>query len=298
MKPIPSDYPKGEPMPTLAVDGGRMHYVDEGPRDAPVVLLVHGTPSSSHEYRYVIGALKEHFRCIAPDLIGFGASEKPPTWSYGLKDHTQNLERLVAHLGIDRFHLIVHDFGGVVGLPLALAAPARIRSLTVLNSWMWDLGLDPAAARAQKHMLSPLVRFLYLNLNFSPRILVKMAWGRHRPLTRDLHRQYMAPFPDRAARHGTLAFARSLALDGAYLEALWAQRGKLRDLPALVIWGMADGFIKTLHLERWKTVFARAEILEIPAAGHFPQDEAGPDVVAPAVAAFLLKAPRSAVRST
>ena len=119
-----------------ALPAGRMHYVDEG-RGEPI-LFVHGTPTWSFEFRHLIRALCPTHRCLAPDHLGFGLSERPDGFGYRPDDHAANLEAFVEQLQLDRFTLVVHDFGGPIGLPLALRRPERVRRLVVLNSWMWS----------------------------------------------------------------------------------------------------------------------------------------------------------------
>ncbi len=269
-------------MSYLELPQGRMHYVDEGPRDAPVVVFVHGTPSWSHEWRHAMAALSKTHRCIAPDHLGFGHSDKPPAarFAYHYRDHRQNLEALLAHLGVDRFHLVVHDLGGLIALPLALDAPQRILSLGIVQSWMWDFGDDPEFQRARKLLLSPLMRFLYLRLNFSAKKLVKMAWGSRAPLTEALHREFTDRFPDAASRVGTLAFARLMGGEIAFPDAIWARRKELPQVPTLVIWGEGDKLVTTRHRDRWKEAVPRAEFLSLPEVGHWPQIEAADEVTA------------------
>ena len=108
---------------------GQMHYVDEGQGD--VVLLVHGTPTWSFEYRHVIAALSKHHRCIAPDHLGFGLSERPTGFAYTPEAHAQALREFVGRLGLDRFTLVVHDFGGPIALPLTWELRSAVTRVVV-----------------------------------------------------------------------------------------------------------------------------------------------------------------------
>ena len=113
----------------VALSSGRMHYVDEGAGD--VVLFVHGTPTWSFEYRHLIKAFRASHRCIAPDHLGFGLSERPANFPYTPEAHATALEEFAGKLGLDRFTLVVHDFGGPVGLPLCLRHPDRVVRLVL-----------------------------------------------------------------------------------------------------------------------------------------------------------------------
>ncbi|MEW5851072.1 MAG: alpha/beta fold hydrolase [Myxococcota bacterium] len=269
----------------LDVGVGRMHYVDEGSGD--VLLMVHGTPSWSFEFRQLIADLRSRWRVVAPDLLGFGLSDKPQSFGYRLADHTRALEEFVAKLGLTRFRLLVHDFGGPVGLPLALEQPRRVEKLVILNSWLWALDSVDKAVAGQKRILgSGLMRWLYQRHNFSARVIVKSAWGRHRALSKSVHAHYTNMFPTPADRVGTLGFLRSVVEEGPYLDALWQRRAALEDIPKLLIWGLADGFVKPVHLAHWKNAFPSLRVEELTHVGHFPADEAG-ELVTPLVRAFL-----------
>jgi haloalkane dehalogenase len=256
-----------------AVPGGSMAYVDEG-SGVPVVL-VHGTPSSSREWMRVAAALSGDYRVLAPDHLGFGRSDRPADWRvYALGWHTENFRSWLKQAVIGRFHLVVHDFGGPIALPVALDDPARLLSLTVVQSWFWNL--------KGPNVDNWLMRWLYLRWNFSARMLVKLSWGRRVKLTRELHREFLEQFPDRDSRAGTWGFARSISHDGPALEARAQELIRLQETPALIIWGKADKLVKPLHLQRWKELLPGAEVLELEDVGHFPQLEA-PEEVAQAI---------------
>lgn len=263
--------PSHETMKRVRVPGGEMAYLDEG-AGVPV-LLIHGTPSSSREWRHVIQALAPRHRVLAPDHLGFGASERPSDWrTYSLPWHTANLRAWIEALALPRFHLVVHDFGGPIALPLVLDAPQRLLSLTIVQSWLWDLGAP--------NMDNPLMRWLYLSGNFSARMMVKMSWGKRTKLTGELHREFKEQFPDRASRAGTWGFARSVSNERQLMDEQGARLGALKDVPVLLVWGKADKLVRPQHLERWKTVFPNAQVLELDDVGHFPQIEAPDDLVA------------------
>ena len=128
----------------LDVDGLRMHYVDEGPADAPVALMVHGMPTWSYLYRSIIPAmLAAGYRCVAPDHIGFGRSDKvtDPSW-YGIARHTANLRRLVETLDLRDVTLFVQDWGGPTGLGQYAAMPERFSRLVIMNTWLHHEGYE------------------------------------------------------------------------------------------------------------------------------------------------------------
>jgi haloalkane dehalogenase len=252
--------------------GDRIHYVDEGAGDA--LLFVHGTPTWSYEWRHAIGALSATHRCIAPDHVGFGLSDRPRDGAYTPAWHAANLRAFVDGLGLKSFTLVVHDYGGPIGLPLALDRPERVRGLVVLNSFCWSLQGEKDMARAARVLGGRLGHFLYRWLNLSLRVIMPTAYADRRKLTRAIHAQYLAPFRDRWARGAVLwRLARELLGSSAFYDVQWQRRDRLRDIPALIIWGMKDPAFKPRVLERWKEALPGAQVLQLP-VGHWPQEEA------------------------
>ena len=128
----------------LDIDGLRMHYLDEGPVDGPVALMLHGMPTWSYLYRRVIPVMRDAgFRCIAPDHIGFGRSDKvtDPSW-YTIAQHTANLGRLLEALDLHDITVFVQDWGGPIGLAQVVAAPERFSRLVIMNTWLHHDGYE------------------------------------------------------------------------------------------------------------------------------------------------------------
>jgi haloalkane dehalogenase len=271
----------------LTLRAGTVSYLDEG-RGEPI-LFVHGTPTWSFEYRHLIRALSASHRCIAPDHLGFGLSERPADFPYTPEAHAGVLAELVEKLGLERFTLVVHDFGGPIGLPLAIDRPERIRGLVLLNTWMWSFAGDADMVRKARVAGGGLGRFLYRRFNFSLKTLTPHAYGDRRKLTPAIHGQYLAPFPDADGRGRVLwALARALLGSSDFYDSLWQRRERLAGLPALILWGMRDSAFRPQLLERWRTALPRAEVVELAEAGHWPHEEA-PEEVIRRMQAFLTR---------
>ena len=268
-----------------ALPGGeRMHYLDEGTGEP--ILFVHGTPTWSFEWRHVVRALAATHRCIAPDLLGFGLSDRPREFQYTPEAHARALAQLVEQLGLTDFTLVVHDYGGPIALPLALDGRRRVRRLVVINSWMWSFAGDRDMEKKGRIAGGALGRFLYRHFNLSLRMLMPYAYGDRRKLTPEIHRQYLAPFPDAWSRGAVLwPLARAILGSSAHYDALWAQRQRLRDIPALVIWGTRDQAFRPTMLARWRAALPQARVAEV-AAGHWPHEEE-PEAVIAALREFV-----------
>jgi len=284
--PSRSEYPF-EPR-WLDTPEGRLHYVDEG--EGSPVVLVHGTPTWSFLWRHLIRGLSRSHRVIAPDHLGFGLSEKPESAPYRPEDHARRLAALLDHLSLERITLVVHDFGGPIGLSYALDRPERVERLVLFNTWMWSLAGHPAAEKASRFVAGPLGRFLYRRLNLSPRVLIPAVMGDRRKLTREAHRHYVAAFPTARERTAPWVLGRELIGSTAWYESLWRRREALRAFPALLLWGMKDPTFGADSLERWREALPAAEVHRFPEAGHFVQEEEGAALV-PTIAAFLAGTP-------
>lgn len=269
----------------LEIGAGHMSYVDEGA--GPPVLFVHGTPTWSFDWRRLIRTLAPTHRCVAPDLIGFGHSDRPRDFAYTPEAHAVALAEFVERLGLERFTLVVHDFGGPIGLPLALRDPSPVARVVVLNSWMWSLAGDAYYERGARVIGSPLGRFLYRWANLSIEVITPSAYGDRRKLTPEIHRALRERFPDRWSRGAVLwTLAKSLLGSSDHYESLWQRRSRLRRLPALIVWGMRDPAFPPRLLDRWSEALPQAKLVQLADAGHWPHEEE-PERVATELAAFL-----------
>lgn len=264
-------------------DGTKQHYIDEGA--GPTIVFVHGTPSWSFDFRNVVKSLRDRARCVAVDHVGFGLSDKPPGADYGVDAHVKRLEALISALNLGSFSLALHDFGGPIGLELAYRNPDRVNAFCILNSRIGSAEDDPEFQKLKTALKSPVLPFLYRYMNFSPRFLMPASFGA-RKLSPALLLHYRRVFPNPDSRYGPLAFARSLLDDQKLFEAQWQKRSALSDKKAALIWGMADKWIGKRYLTRFQSVFPLSKTLELPDAGHFPQEER-PDEVSEALAALI-----------
>jgi len=255
--------------------GKRVHYIDEG--SGGVLLFVHGTPTWSFEWRHVIAAMSKTHRCIAMDNLGFGLSDRPRDFDYSPESHAGILRAFINRLNLQNLTLIVHDFGGPIGLPIALETPGLVRRLVVVNTWMWSFEDDRGMRLKATVAAGRLGRFLYRHVNFSLRVIMPGAYADRRKLTPQIHAQYLAPFPDADSRGRVLhALARALIGSSAYYDSLWMQREKLRSIPALIIWGTKDPALSPSSLPRWGTILPEAGLVPLE-TGHWPHEEAPND---------------------
>jgi haloalkane dehalogenase len=264
---------------------GRMHYIEAG--SGSPILFVHGTPTNSFEFRHLIASLSATHRCIAPDHLGFGKSDRPVAFAYTPEAHADALREFVGQLHLDKFTLVVHDFGGPIGLPLALADDSRVERVVIVNTWAWPLNDDPKMARGAALIGGAVGRLLYRYANASLRLIMPSAYGDRRKLTKDIHRQYLEVFRDRDARVLVLhALAKALLGSRAHYQSLLDRMDVLRRIPVLIVWGMNDRAFQPYQLERWQSLLPHATVAKIEGAGHWPHEEE-PARVVEAIERFL-----------
>lgn len=206
-----------------------IHYLDEGQGEA--IVFVHGTPTWSFVWREFIKELSSEYRCIAPDHLGFGLSSKPEQADYTPQAHASRLQKLIARLHLRDLTLVVHDFGGPIGLPYALHHTSNVKRVVVMNSWMWSLAGNKAVEMASGFLAGPVGRFLYRRLNFSPKVLLKAAYADKSKLTSQIHDHYRAPFPTPSTRQAPWILARELTASSEWFESLWSKREALDGIP-------------------------------------------------------------------
>ena len=273
----------------LDVGDVRLHYVDEGPRDGVVMLMVHGNPTWSYIYRRPIAELAARgYRCIAPDHMGFGRSDKPPRPRlYTLNAHIENLTRLIEELDLRDVVLVVHDWGGPIGLGAMVERLERLRAAVLMNTWAWELPsfLPPFLREFRTEGLGEILA-LGGNL-FVESIPGGMARRDVDPVMMDAYR---APFPDYWSRAGTLAFQREIPLTerdrSAPLMASIHERLPGLSVPVRLVWGMRDPVFQPVFLEQWCELLPQAETVELERASHFLVED-DPDGVTAAIEGFL-----------
>jgi haloalkane dehalogenase len=263
---------------------GQLHYLDEGHGDP--IVMVHGNPAWSFLYRHLIRGLSPDHRCIALDHIGFGLSDKPSGWSYRPEDHARNLQALIDHLGLRDITLVVQDWGGPIGLSYALEKPENVKSLVIMNTWMWPVDDDWYYRAFSGFMGGPLGRFLIKRFNFFVNGVMKVATGDRSKLSGAVHQHYVQPLATPAERKGCWVLPKEIIGSTGWLRRLWEQREKIAGKPVLILWGMKDIAFREKELQTWQETFPDAKVHRLEGVGHFVQEEYGQEAV-PILAEFL-----------
>jgi haloalkane dehalogenase len=268
--------------------GARMNYVDEGPRDDSAVLMLHGNPTWSFYYRDLVKALAPARRCLAPDHVGMGLSEKPAAYDYTLAARIADVEALVASLGLKRIDLVVHDWGGAIGFGLAVRRPELVRRLVILNTAAFTSERIPLRIAVCK---LPIVGALLVRgLNGFAGPATWMAMHR-RALTPEEKRAYLAPYDSWANRVAVNAFVRDIPMRQSHpswstLRSVEQGLPQFRNRPALIVWGGRDFCFNDHFLARWREILPRADVHRLADAGHYVLEDAREKAV-PLISEFL-----------
>ncbi|MFG2818509.1 haloalkane dehalogenase [Kitasatospora sp. NPDC048365] len=275
--PDPSLYPFASRW--FDSSAGRVHYIDEG--TGPPIVFCHGSPTWSFLYRHIVKGLRDRYRCIAVDYLGFGLSERPAGFGYTISDHTAVVGELIDHLQLDDFVLMGQDWGGPIGLDAATTRADRVKGIVLGNTAFWPI--EPLANRAFSVIMSsrPMQRrILEQNL-----LVEQFLLGRTGPtLTAAEADHYRMVQPTKEARRGLAVMPGEIRAARPLLEKL-AQEvpARLGNKPALALWGMRDMvFRPKACIPRIRSSFIELDIVELRQAKHFIQEDA-PDQIAAAI---------------
>jgi len=283
----------------LDLDGLALHYLDEGSGE-PVVML-HGNPTWSFYYRNLVTALRDRYRCIVPDHMGCGFSDKPgdDRYDYTLSQRVADLERLLDHLRIDGgITLVLHDWGGMIGMAYAVRHSSRIRRLIILNTAAFHLPREKRLPFVLKLCRDTrLGAFLVRGCNaFS--LAASFVGCRRNPMPAELRRAYRLPYDTWQNRIATLRFVQDIPLlpgDRSYELVSETATGiaAFRDLPMAIFWGERDFVFDRSFLAEWKRRFPHAEVHSYPDAGHYILEDMKDEVI-PLIGSFLARTDGSA----
>jgi pimeloyl-ACP methyl ester carboxylesterase len=259
------------PFEPKQFDTGRgvMSYLDEGAGDEAVVM-VHGNPTWSFYYRNLVLGLRGKIRCIVPDHIGCGLSDKPQDFNYTLGEHIKNLRALLDRLNLRKIHLVVHDWGGPIGLGTALARPEQLGRVVILNTAAFADTVVPWRIRLCR---APLIgEFLVRGFN-------GFAWPATwmsvtKPLNSDIKRGFLYPYDNWHNRIATHRFVVDIpsgngSASDLALAGVESKLGLLRDRPVRILWGGRDFCFNRHYYDRWRQVVPGAQADYLEEAGHY-----------------------------
>lgn len=265
-------------------DGHRMHYADEG--EGSPIVLVHGNPSWSFEFRHLVGGLRDEFRCIAPDHIGFGLSSRSDQrGDHHPATHAERFVALLEHLDVRDATLFLTDWGGPIGLDFARRHPDRVSRIVIANTWCWPVADDRHFRMFSFMMRSPVGQFLIRRFNAFVRQVMPRAVGDKAVLTPEVMHHYRNAQP-RGERAACAALPGHIIGASDWLASIWDDRGAFADKPALALWGLRDIAFRRQELEHWQSALTDVEVHAFEDCGHFLAEEA-PERILPLLREFM-----------
>jgi haloalkane dehalogenase len=279
----------------LDLGGISLHYLDEGSGDP--ILLLHGNPTWSFLFRNLILGLKNQYRLIAPDHIGCGLSDRPDDSQYRftLDQRARDVERLIDHLNIQKpITLVLHDWGGMIGMTYASRHPRKIGRIILLNTAAFHLPkttrLPLSLWMCRKTWLSD---FLIRQTGLFCKLTLR--WGCCQPMAAPVRDGYLHPCANAKNRLAHLRFVQDIPLkpgDPGYslISEVESRLALFQNTPALILWGMKDFVFDKHFLEVWRQKLPQAQVHEFPNAGHLALEDEG-DRILSLTREFLKKNP-------
>lgn len=287
-RPDAALYPFESHFVTLA-DDVRYHYLDEGQGDP--VLMVHGNPTWSFYYRNLVIGLRDRCRTVVPDHVGCGLSDKPQHYPYRLAQHVRNLEDLVERLDLRDITLVVHDWGGPIGLGVAVRQPERFKRLVITNTAAFHSDFMPFTLKLARF---PLVgEALIRGLNAFALGATWFALRDRKRMTKAVRAGYLGPYGSWADRIATHRFVLDIPTGPDHpswetLVDIETRLHRLASKPKLFIWGEKDWVFTPAFLEAWLERFPGTEARRLPGVGHLVLEDAHERVV-PWIAEFMAR---------
>ena len=269
----------------LDLNGQQYHYLNEGSGEP--VVMVHGNPSWSFYYRNLVTTLSQQFQCIVPDHIGCGLSDKPADkdYDYTLEQRINDLETLLEHLGIKQnITLVVHDWGGMIGMGYAARHPERIKRLVILNTAAFNLPTPkkfpiPLWICRNTYLGTVLVRGFNAFSSIASYVGVKRT-----AMPKEIRQAYVSPFNSWKNRISTLRFVQDIPLlphhkNYQLIEGIDQNLQRFQEIPTIICWGLQDFVFDTHFLDVWKQKMPHAQIHEFPDCGHYILEDASNEVI-------------------
>lgn len=262
---------------SFSIGPHRLSYIDEG--EGPPVVMIHGNPSWSYLYRNLIAELQDEYRCIAPDHLGCGFSDKPQDYPYQLQNHIDNLENLLDHLRIERCILVVHDWGGAIGMGWAGSHAERIAGLVVFNTAAFPSSRIP-------------LRIAVCRWPFLGALLVRglngFAWPAtfmavNKKMDKRVAAGFLAPYDSWHNRVAIHRFVQDIPMHRNHpswltLHQIDESLTNLADKPMLICWGGQDFCFNRSFYDEWLRRFPHAQAHYYEDASHYVLEDAGLEI--------------------
>ena len=267
----------------MAIAGHRYHYIEAGEGDP--VVMIHGNPSWSFYFRVLIQRLSPAYHCLAPDHIGMGYSDKPgdAAYNYTLPQRVKDLEEFLEAKGINQnITLIVHDWGGAIGMSYARRHPEAIKKLVILNTSAFHIPEGKRLPLMLHLTRTPIGAFVVRAFNGFSAAATHIGVKRSR-MSRELRQAYCAPYNSWHNRIATLRFVQDIPLKKGdpgfdYVEDLQNHLHLFRNTPVLIAWGLKDEVFDIHFLNKWIEYLPQAQVHRFEDCGHYVLEDAQEEI--------------------
>ncbi len=267
------------------IGGNRLHFLDEGRGGA--VLMLHGNPTWSFFYRDLVRALADDCRCIVPDHLGMGLSDKPQDYDYHLAAHIANLDSLVTSLGVGKLTLVLHDWGGAIGMGWAVQHPEQVERIVILNTAAFTSDRIPLRIKICRIPFFGALSVRGLN-GFA---LAATFMTTCRPLAPEVRAGFVRPYDSWANRVAILRFVQDIPMNPGHrtwpvIKEIESKLKLFAKTPVMIEWGAGDWCFTEAYCRTWQQFFPHARVNLYPDAAHYLLEDKGNEII-PRVRQFI-----------
>ena len=260
----------------IRIDGSTIHYIDEG--EGPLFLFLHGNPTFSFLYRHIIGAMRDRYRCVALDYPGFGLSQPATNYGFTPEEHGHILASFIEKLDLSGIHMMVQDWGGPIGMSVAVQMPERFNGFVIGNTWAWSVKGDTHFEFFSRSLGSPIGKALITQANGFVNLVMPRGVAK-KPIPPEIMDIYRAQFPTGNSRLPTWVFPKEIIGATDWLRGIQNNLHKIADKPALIVWGDKDIAFRKEELEHWLSILTNSTLFPLKGAGHYIQEDAPYEIV-------------------
>ena len=275
----------------MDLDQHKYHYLDEGRGET--LLMLHGNPTWSFYYRNLILEFKKSYRCVVPDHMGMGKSDKPQFYPYKLSQHIDNLAALVCELTLKDITLVVHDWGGAIGMGFAIRYPKKVKRLILFNTAAFLSEKIPI--RLSLCRIPGLGSLAIRGFNAFALAATTMACKNRDRMKDEVKAGYLAPYNNYSNRIGNLRFVQDIPMSSVHpsyslVKEIEENLGQFANLPVMIVWGEKDFVFNRHFLKKWTEIYPHAVVHRISDAGHYVVEDAYERII-PLMGSFLQRNP-------
>ena len=279
---LKNEYPF-EPQ-SFNIDGITMSYLDEGPRDGETIVMLHGNPTWSFYYRNLVKALSGKYRVIVPDHIGCGLSSKPQEYNYRLATHVSNLTKLLESLNVDSITLVMHDWGGAIGMGYGVDHPTKIKRLVIFNTAAFLSDRIPLSINFCRIPVIGEIAVRLFNAFLGAGVYLGFGSDKTDRIKNEVREGYIYPYPNSQNRIAIARFVQDIPMSPKHptyqlIKSIGEKLSQFKETPTEIIWGMKDFCFDETFLKKWIEHLPNANVHRFEDAGHWVVEDSHEKII-------------------